>query len=49
MLDTLIARSVRPALAKHILARLADGAPPGALEASRTADGRIEIAPRSAG
>ena len=49
VLDTLIARSVRPALARHILARLADGAPPGAVEASRTADGRIEIAPRFGG
>ena len=43
VLDTLIARSVRPALAKHILSRLAEGAPPGALEARRTPDGRIEI------
>ena len=49
LLDTLIARSVRPALSNLILARLADGAPPGALEARRTDDGRIEIAPRSAG
>ena len=49
VLDTLIARSVRPALAKHILARLAEGTPPGALEARRTPAGRIEIEPRSGG
>ena len=44
VLDTLIARSVRPALAEHILNRLAEGTPPGALQARRTPDGRIEIA-----
>ena len=44
VLDTLIARSVRPALASHILARLAEGTSPGALEARRSADGRIEVA-----
>ena len=49
VLDTLIARSVRPALAKHILARLAEGTPPGALEAIRTPGGRIEVKPRSGG
>ena len=45
VLDALIARSVRPALAAHILGRMADGDPPGPLEARRAADGRIEIAP----
>ena len=49
VLDTLIARSVRPPLAEHILRRLAGGSPPGELTATRTGDGRIEIAsaPRS--
>ena len=47
VLDTLIARSVRPAIASHILARLAEGASPGALEARRAAGGRIEVAPAS--
>ena len=47
VLDALIARSVRPALAKHILRRLAEGTPPGALLARRTPGGRIEIEPRS--
>ena len=47
VLDTLIARSVRPAIASHILARLAEGASPGPLEARRAADGRIEVAPAS--
>ena len=47
VLDALIARSVRPALAQHILGRMVDGDPPGPLEARRAADGRIEIAPRA--
>ena len=46
VLDALIARSVRPVLAAHILGRIADGESPGALEASRTSDGRIEVISR---
>ena len=46
VLDALIARSVRPVLAAHILGRIADGESPGALEANRTSDGRIEVISR---
>ena len=46
VLDALIARSVRPVLAAHILGRIADGESPGALEASRTSDGRMEVISR---
>ena len=47
VLDTLIARSVRPAISSHILACVAEGTSPGALEARRSADGRTEVAPAS--
>ena len=46
VLDALIARYVRPVLAEHILGRIADGESPGALEANRTCNGRIEVISR---
>ncbi|MCY4453013.1 MAG: ATP-dependent Clp protease ATP-binding subunit [Immundisolibacterales bacterium] len=46
VLDALIARSVRPALAEHILGRIAEGGSPGALEVRRSPDGRIEVVSR---
>ena len=44
VLDALIARFVRPAIAGHVLGRMANGDAPGPLEARRTGEGRIEIA-----
>ena len=44
VLDALIARSVRPAIAEHVLGRMAAGVSPGPLEARREADGKIGIA-----
>ena len=47
VLDTLIARAIRPAIAQYILGRLSEGTPPGAIEGRRTPGGRIEIEARS--
>ena len=44
VLDALIARSVRPAIAECVLGRMADGDTPGPLQARREADGHIEVA-----